>query len=147
MVKTRVPYAKHLGDVRNITAKDVLNAFSDPTKPLLIIGGSPCNGTLLQQGANRNIHVADFFFCAYVADLSMLKGPDRKGLLGDKSVLFYEYVRLLDGLQRELGPDKVWFLFENVASMKGNVLHVLDTARMHLTHTYTTIVQQLTGRR
>ena len=52
----------------------------------LLIGGSPCQ------------------------DLSIAK-KDRKGLGGDRSGLFWEYVRVL----REVKP--TWFVLENVASM------------------------------
>lgn len=52
----------------------------------LMIGGSPCQ------------------------DLSVAK-RDRKGLEGDKSSLFYEYVRILN----EVKPK--WFVLENVATM------------------------------
>jgi DNA (cytosine-5)-methyltransferase 3A len=52
----------------------------------LLIGGSPCQ------------------------DLSIAK-KDRKGLEGDRSGLFWEYVRIL----REVKPK--WFVLENVASM------------------------------
>lgn len=52
----------------------------------LLIGGSPCQ------------------------DLSIAK-KNRKGLDGDKSSLFYEYVRIL----KEVKPK--WFILENVASM------------------------------
>ena len=52
----------------------------------LLIGGSPCQ------------------------DLSIAK-KNRQGLKGDRSGLFYEYVRIL----REIKPK--WFILENVASM------------------------------
>lgn len=52
----------------------------------LLIGGSPCQ------------------------DLSIAK-KDRKGLEGDKSCLFWEYVRIM----KECKPQ--WFVLENVASM------------------------------
>ena len=52
----------------------------------LLVGGSPCQ------------------------DLSIAK-KDRKGLEGDRSGLFWEYVRIL----REVKPK--WFILENVASM------------------------------
>lgn len=52
----------------------------------LLVGGSPCN------------------------DLSIAKG-NRKGLGGDKSGLFWEYVRILDT------KNPKYFLLENVASM------------------------------
>lgn len=61
---------------------DILNDEID-----LLIGGSPCQ------------------------DLSISKSKTRKGLGGDKSSLFYEYVRIL----REVRPK--WFILENVASM------------------------------
>lgn len=53
----------------------------------LLIGGSPCQ------------------------DLSVAK-KDRKGLHGDRSSLFWEYVRIKNLLQPK------WFVLENVASMK-----------------------------
>ena len=53
----------------------------------LLIGGSPCQ------------------------DLSIAK-KDRQGLAGNRSSLFYEYVRIRD----EVKPK--WFILENVASMK-----------------------------
>ena len=59
--------------------------FSEPIS--LLIGGSPCQ------------------------DLTIM-GKNRTGLEGDKSILFFEYVRLLN----ELKPK--YFLLENVASMK-----------------------------
>jgi DNA (cytosine-5)-methyltransferase 3A len=55
----------------------------------LLIGGSPCT------------------------DLSIAK-KDRKGLKGDHSSLFYEYVRILNLLKPK------WFVLENVASMKAS---------------------------
>lgn len=54
----------------------------------LLIGGSPCQ------------------------NLSNVNNKDNRGLEGEKSKLFYEYVRAL----RECKPD--YFLFENVMSMK-----------------------------
>ena len=49
----------------------------------------------------------------------MLKGPEREGVYGKNSRLFFEYARVLDELEEIVGKDKIWFLFENVASMKG----------------------------
>jgi DNA (cytosine-5)-methyltransferase 3A len=57
----------------------------------LLIGGSPCQ------------------------DLSAAKA-DGKGLAGEKSGLFFEYVRILEEIKAE-NPD-IQFLLENVASMK-----------------------------
>lgn len=54
----------------------------------LLIGGSPCQ------------------------NLSFINKHDRDGLDGKKSVLFYQYLRVL----KEVKPR--WFLLENVASMK-----------------------------
>lgn len=65
---------------------DVREIHSLPEPIDLLIGGSPCQ------------------------DLSIAK-KDRKGLEGDRSGLFWEYVRIL----RELKPK--WFILENVASM------------------------------
>lgn len=61
----------------------------------LLIGGSPCQ------------------------DLSSLKN-DRKGLQGDKSILFYQFARLKD----ELNPK--YFLLENV-NMRGKSIEDRDT--------------------
>jgi len=66
---------------------DVKDIVPDTIGPIdLLIGGSPCQ------------------------DLSIAK-RNRNGLNGDRSSLFYEYVRLL----RALNPR--WFILENVASM------------------------------
>tara|TARA_R110000868_G_scaffold26190_1_gene101200 strand:- start:1414 stop:2553 length:1140 start_codon:yes stop_codon:yes gene_type:complete len=72
----------------NISLGNVLNLTKDMIKePIdLLIGGSPCQ------------------------DLSIAK-KDRKGLEGDRSGLFWEYVRLKNELQPK------WFILENVASM------------------------------
>lgn len=76
------PNTIQLGDVRNINAKML-------PKIDLLIGGSPCQDfTRLKTGNNRN------------------------GLSGEKSSLFYEYLRLL----RELKPK--YFLLENVRMKK-----------------------------
>ena len=63
----------------------------------MLIGGSPCQ------------------------DLSVAK-KDRKGLQGDRSSLFWEYVRLLN----ECKP--TWFIFENVASMKKEDMDTISKA-------------------
>lgn len=65
---------------------ECLKGFSKKVKIELLIGGSPCQG------------------------LSIAK-KDRKGLDGDRSSLFYEYVRILN----EVKPK--YFILENVASM------------------------------
>ena len=72
-----------------ISLGSVLDLKKDMIKePIdLLIGGSPCQ------------------------DLSIAK-KDRKGLEGDRSSLFYEYVRI----KNEINPK--YFILENVASMK-----------------------------
>lgn len=79
-----------VGDVKNLWINKKWNGDTDITclggKVDLLIGGSPCQ------------------------DLSISK-RDRKGLDGEKSGLFWEYVRIL----RELKPK--YFILENVASM------------------------------
>lgn len=79
---------KNYNDIINIGSVSDLDVNDyDFTDVDLLIGGSPCQ------------------------DLSISKSKTRKGLDGDKSSLFYEYVRIL----REVEPK--WFILENVASM------------------------------
>lgn len=94
------PEVHHIGDVRNIHGDEkqekpqyifvtddkgtITSHFTGGID--LLIGGSPCQ------------------------DLSIAKA-NRKGLDGDRSSLFWEYVRVL----RETKPK--WFILENVASM------------------------------
>lgn len=75
------PKTVQLGDIRNVHWDPALQGELD-----LLIGGSPCQ------------------------DLSVAK-QGRKGLEGDRSKLFYEYVRIL----KEARPK--WWILENVASM------------------------------
>lgn len=77
------PDIVQLGDVKKINYKGI-EKFS--YKFDLLIGGSPCQ------------------------DLSIAKA-NRKGLDGERSGLFWEYVRIL----KEAKP--TWFILENVASM------------------------------
>jgi len=63
----------------------------------LLIGGSPCQ------------------------DLSIAK-KDRKGLEGERSGLFWEYVRI----KREINPK--WFILENVASMSAKDKDIISEA-------------------
>lgn len=73
-----------LGDIRTIDEKVL-----DSIMPIdLIIGGSPCQ------------------------DLSCYKNGGEAGLNGEKSNLFYEYIRILKYVKPK------YFLLENVASMK-----------------------------
>jgi len=77
------PDIVHVGDVKDIAGvKDPLSCYSYD----LLIGGSPCQ------------------------DLSIAK-RNRKGLSGDRSGLFWEYVRIL------LSCNPKYFILENVASM------------------------------
>jgi DNA-cytosine methyltransferase len=75
----------HLGDVRGVTG-EALAHWGDLD---LLVGGSPCQ------------------------DLS-IASPDRKGLEGERSGLFWEYVRVL----KETEPK--YFLFENVRMSQKN---------------------------
>jgi len=92
MSKRNWPEIIQLGDVRNVKRnmpsapylRDIAHSLNDID---LLIGGSPCQ------------------------DLSRAK-TDGKGLEGERSSLFYEYLRIL----RETKPK--WFILENVASMK-----------------------------
>jgi len=87
------PGTVQLGDVRKISYKAPHLFYGDGHKPVielptvdLLIGGSPCQ------------------------DLSAAK-PNREGLKGERSGLFYEYLRIL----KEIKPK--YFVLENVASM------------------------------
>ncbi len=75
------PEIIRLGDVKTVSKKSL-----GETKIDLLIGGSPCQ------------------------DLS-IAARNRKGLSGDRSGLFYEYLRIL----HEINPK--YFILENVASM------------------------------
>ncbi len=98
------PTATHLGDIKNIKTKDgylcephdgkdIANGFYR-RKVFLLVGGSPCQ------------------------DLSFAgKG---KGLEGDRSGLFFEYVRLL----QELKPK--YFLLENVKMKQEHMAVITD---------------------
>lgn len=90
VAKHNYPDIQHVGDVTALTSED----FQDID---LLIGGSPCQ---------------DFSMAN-----AMMK--DRLGLEGEKSKLFYEYLRLL----RELKPK--YFLLENV-KMKPEAKEQLD---------------------
>lgn len=78
------PETVQIGDIKNVN-KDIFKKEVD-----LLIGGSPCQ---------------DFSIARVVNDGEL---GERKGLKGDKSKLFYEYLRLLN----ELKPK--YFLLENV---------------------------------
>ncbi|MDQ7084213.1 MAG: DNA (cytosine-5-)-methyltransferase [Sulfurovum sp.] len=81
--KENYPDIIHLGDIRDIEAKDL-------PKIDLLIGGSPCQ------------------------DLS--NAQNGLGLKGEKSRLFYEYIRLY----KELNPK--YFLLENVKNKWGDLM-------------------------
>lgn len=89
--KNNYPDIKHIGDVTKISYKFLQDhEQKEYLKELfeidLLIGGSPCQ------------------------DLSIAK-KDRKGLDGERSGLFYEYLRI----RNEIKPK--YFILENVASM------------------------------
>ena len=99
VAKKQHPEIVHIGDVKEIfyyplgsynwlswKNKDFGFTFTKANKINLLIGGSPCQ------------------------DLSIAK-KDRKGLSGERSGLFYEYLRIL----KEIKPK--YFILENVASM------------------------------
>lgn len=93
IAKTNHPDIKQLGDVKNLFKyyhfqNDKYKSFYNMNRGDidLLIGGSPCQ------------------------DLSIAK-KDRQGLQGERSGLFYEYVRILN----ETKPK--YFILENVASM------------------------------
>lgn len=97
VAKNNHPDIIHIGDVKGIEFEDgyiFYNQNNDPMKNGgsfknnidLLIGGSPCQ------------------------DLSIAK-KDRKGLNGERSSLFYEYLRILNGAKPK------YFILENVASM------------------------------
>lgn len=75
---------KNYPDIVRLGDVRAIESLPDPID--LLIGGSPCQ------------------------DLSIAK-KDRKGLAGDRSGLFWEYVRI----KKALNPR--WFILENVASM------------------------------
>lgn len=84
--KSPLSHLYHVGDVKNVSTSE-LNLNNKIVGNIdLLIGGSPCQ------------------------DLSIAK-KDRKGLDGERSGLFWEYVRIL----REVKPK--YFILENVASM------------------------------
>lgn len=83
---------------------DVKDISSVGAKIDLIIGGSPCQ------------------------DLSIAK-KDRKGLEGERSSLFYEYVRILN----EFKPK--YFILENVASMPKKDKEII-TQKLYQIHPY-----------
>jgi DNA-cytosine methyltransferase len=82
----------HLGDVQNVVDTK-LQSFPQID---LIIGGSPCQ------------------------DISLVKRQERKGLKGDKSKLFFEYLRILKWLQKYNNPN-IKFLLENVKGSKRDI--------------------------
>ncbi|MHC0440989.1 DNA cytosine methyltransferase [Flavobacterium sp. 3-210] len=83
ITQSNYPNTVQLGDVHHINAKDL-------PRINLLLGGSPCQN--LSQTTINNI-------------------KHNQGLQGDKSKLFYEFLRIL----QETQPN--YFLFENVASM------------------------------
>ena len=79
-----------LGDVRCMT-EEYLTKLATECEIDLVIGGSPCQ------------------------DLTRMAGPERQGLKGEKSSLFWEYDRVLK-IVRKARPS-VAFVLENVYGM------------------------------
>jgi len=84
------PNTKQIGDIRDITESDIKN-MGDIN---LLMGGSPCQN-LSPAVINREHY--------------------NQGLEGEKSSLFYEYVRVLDLVNKH--NDNFYFLLENVGGM------------------------------
>ena len=97
--KHNFPETIHLGDVKKIRYENGVlyseNGQFEVPKVDLFIGGSPCQ------------------------DLSSLM-RNRQGLKGQKSSLFYEYLRI----KQELNPK--YFLLENVATMKADDKEIIN---------------------
>lgn len=93
------PQTIQIGDVRKVSYKDGIlttaNGLFEVGKIDLLIGGSPCQ------------------------DLSVLM-RNRKGLKGEKSSLFYEWLRI----KEETTPRN--FMLENVASMRVEEKNAID---------------------
>lgn len=87
------PDTIQLGDVKTIT-KDLIASYMGNVEIGLMIGGSPCQ------------------------DLSIAQ-KNRKGLDGERSGLFWEYVRIL----KEVKPK--WFILENVNSMSKEAKEII----------------------
>jgi DNA (cytosine-5)-methyltransferase 3A len=91
ITKKNYPETIHVGDI-----KEIDDSFIKEISPIhLLIGGSPC------QNLSRAVINRDSY---------------NQGLKGEKSKLFYEFVRVLD-LVEKYNPN-FKFMFENVASMK-----------------------------
>jgi DNA (cytosine-5)-methyltransferase 3A len=89
VTKDNYPKTKHIGSVEFVTKEMFVNHNID-----LLIGGSPCQ------------------------DLTIINNK-KEGLNGSKSILFYEYLRVL----KEIKPK--YFLLENVASMKNSDKNII----------------------
>lgn len=90
------PDIKQVGSVIDLKYGILDSIYKNRSQIDLLIGGSPCQ------------------------DLSISKSKTRKGLDGNKSSLFYEYVRIL----REVKPK--YFILENVASMSGESRDIIS---------------------
>lgn len=94
ITKKNYPDTIHIGDVRDVDTSSL-------PKIDLLIGGSPCQN--LSQTVVNNI-------------------KHNKGLEGEKSSLFYEYLRILN----ETNPK--YFLLENVGGMKDKDKDIISNA-------------------
>lgn len=95
IAKKNYPDNFNLGDIKTLDNETIERYFGGERIDL-VIGGSPCQ------------------------DLSIAK-KDRKGLDGERSGLFWEYVRIL----REIRP--TFFILENVASMPKESKDLIST--------------------
>lgn len=93
LIAAKFPNCVQLGDIKKIDriALESMVAEHGTDKPWLVVGGSPCQ------------------------DLSIRRGSNAKGLVGKKSKLFFEFVRIVNTVMG-LGVQVV-FILENVASM------------------------------
>jgi len=86
------PNTIQLGDIKELTEDKLINLG----KIDLLMGGSPCE------------------------DLSITKSKTRESLTGDKSKLFYEYIRIKEYLKPK------YFLLENVESMTDESKNIIS---------------------
>ena len=102
IAKKNHPNTIQLGDINNLDE----NTLKQLPKINLLIGGSPCQ--------NLSISTVD-------------RIKHNQGLEGQKSKLFYEYVRVLEGVKQNNNPN-VKFLLENVGSMRDEDKEIITKA-------------------
>jgi DNA (cytosine-5)-methyltransferase 3A len=102
IAKKNYPNTIQLGDINNLDE----NTLKQLPKINLLIGGSPCQ--------NLSISTVD-------------RIKHNQGLEGQKSKLFYEYVRVLEWVKQNNNPN-VKFLLENVGSMRDEDKEIITKA-------------------